>query len=325
MVIMEQETASTNGSTLVATRESAFIIFESCIFVLLNIMAFTGNLLVCIAFYKNPSLRSITNYFVLSLALTDLAMAVFVIPLATASSIANKWVAGDLGCKLRYFFTNSLGGTSLLTVMLLALNRYFRVVRPSLYPKLFSSNGSVTMALSAWIVTIIAVIILFFATGVQFETLSVQPAFCLRTFTDSAGKISFGVVHDAYIAIPSLVIVFCYVRIYQSVRKHNAVALSSPRKGKCAYGIQEKKMTRMLTVVVAGFYLCWLPLFVTQILMTFTKIIKERDIKFYNFYFNFPGYCSSVINPVVYATMNPPFRSEFRNIFRCSKTETAWL
>ena len=194
----------------------------------------TWNLLVCIAFYKNPSLRSITNYFVLSLALTDLAMAVFVIPLATASSIANKWVAGDFGCKLRYFFATALGGTSLLTVMLLALNRYFCVVRPSVYPKLFSNNGSITMAVSAWIVTIIAVTIMFFATGVQFETLSVQPAVCLRTFTDNAGKISFGVCYNAYIAIPSLVIVFCYVRIYQSVRKHNAVALSSPRKGKCA-------------------------------------------------------------------------------------------
>lgn len=271
---------------------------------------------------RNPSLRTITNYFVLSLAVTDLSLAVFVIPLATVSSIENKWVAGDVGCKIRYFFTNSLGGTSLLTVMLLAINRYFRVVRSSVYPKVFSKKGCIIMAISAWIVTIAVVIALFFATGVQFQTLALQPAFCLRTFSDTGGAVLFGVVHNLYIAAPSMVIVFCYARIYQSIRRHNAAAILSPKgRGKSAYGVQEKKMTRMLTVVVVGFYLCWLPLFVTQILMTFTEIIRQNDLKFYNFYFNFPGYFSSVINPVVYATMNTPFRKEFRSIFRCGKDQ----
>ena len=300
---------------IAATRGTALIVVESCIFVLVNVSAFVGNLLVCLAFYRNSSLRKVTNYFVLSLALTDLAMAVLVIPLATAASIANKWNTGDFGCRMRYFCTNSLGGTSLLTMMLLAINRYFRVVRPSLYPTLFSKNCSILIAVSAWVVTVITVIVLFYATGVRFRTFPVQPAFCLRVFANTSASIVFRVVHNVYIAIPSLVILLCYVKIYQTVHQHNAAAILSLRRGKSTYGVEDRRITRMLTVLVVAFYLCWLPLFVTQILIAF-KVIGESNIKFFNFYFNFPGYCSSVVNPIVYAIMNQPFRKEFRRILR---------
>ena len=153
---------------IAATRGTALTVVESCIFVLVDVAALVGNLLVCLAFYRNSSLRKVTNYFVFSLALADLSMAVSVIPLATASSIANKWITGDFGCKMRYFCTYSLGGTSLLMMMLIEINRYFGVVRPSLYPNLFTKNRSITMAVCAWFVTVITVTVLFFATGVRF-------------------------------------------------------------------------------------------------------------------------------------------------------------
>ena len=123
------------------------------------------------------------------------------------------------------------------------------------------------------------------------------------------------VVHNIYIAVPSLVILLCYVKIYQTVHQHNAATILSLRRGRSAYGVEERKTTRMLTVLMVVFYLFWLPLFVTPILIAF-KIIGESKIKFFNFYFNFPGYCRSVINPIVCATINQPFRKEFRRILR---------
>ena len=90
----QQPNAWTNISVATATRGTTLIIVESCIFVLLNIAALAGNSLVCLAFYRNPSLRTVTNYFVLSLAITDLSMAVLVLPLDAASSIADRTIGG---------------------------------------------------------------------------------------------------------------------------------------------------------------------------------------------------------------------------------------
>ena len=188
-----------------------------------------------------------------SLALADLSMAVSVIPLATASSIANKWITGDFGCKMRYFCTYSRGGTSLLMMMLIEINRYFRVVRPSLYPNLFTKNRSITMAVCAWFVTIITVTVLFFATGVRFRTFPIQPTFCWSVYFNTSASIFFMVVHNIYIAVPSLVILLCYVKIYQTVHQHNTATILSLRRGRSAYGVEERKTTRMLTVLMVVF------------------------------------------------------------------------
>ena len=71
---------STNDSVTDATKGTAIMVLESCILVFLDVAAIFGNSLVCAAFYRNPSLRKVTNYFVFSLALTDLSMAVLVMP-----------------------------------------------------------------------------------------------------------------------------------------------------------------------------------------------------------------------------------------------------
>ena len=60
--------------------------------------------------------------------------------------------------------------------MLLAINRYFRVVRPALYINIFSKKRSVAMAVSVWVVTIAVILVLYFATRKQFQGFTVEKA-----------------------------------------------------------------------------------------------------------------------------------------------------
>lgn len=46
-----------------------------------------GNVLVILSVYKERSLRSATNYFIVNLAIADLLVAAFVMPLATVSKL----------------------------------------------------------------------------------------------------------------------------------------------------------------------------------------------------------------------------------------------
>ena len=93
---------SINDSVVDTTRGTASRVVGSCILIFLDLAALVGNSLVCLAFYRKPSLRTVTNYFVLSLALTDMSIAVLVIPLNISGSVANKWIAGEFGCLLSY-------------------------------------------------------------------------------------------------------------------------------------------------------------------------------------------------------------------------------
>ena len=63
------------------------------VFVLLPIMLFgiTGNILVCMAVSMEKRLQSVTNYFLLSLAVTDLLVSVIVMPFSMIHQFFGKY------------------------------------------------------------------------------------------------------------------------------------------------------------------------------------------------------------------------------------------
>ena len=50
-----------------------------------------GNILVCLSVYKEKSLQSVTNYFIVSLAVADIMVALLVMPLAVYVEVSLNW------------------------------------------------------------------------------------------------------------------------------------------------------------------------------------------------------------------------------------------
>lgn len=57
-------------------------VYSALLLILLPILAVLGNILVILSVYKEKSLQSVTNYFIVSLGLADLLVACFVMPFA---------------------------------------------------------------------------------------------------------------------------------------------------------------------------------------------------------------------------------------------------
>ena len=275
-----------------------------------------GNTLVCVAFYRNTSLRTITNNFILSLALTDLLMAVLVMPLIASASIADDWITGSFGLDIYSYVAFILGGISIFTVMLLAINRYFRVVRPASYGTIYSKKSSAVMAATAWIVLTVIVCVGWSVLEFKCRPYPANPTIILIVFSSGSVLTIHSILYCSSIVIPGLVVTLCCVKIYQTIRHHNVAAAPSSQEGQSSYGVEEAKITRMLTVVLIGFCLCYLPPIVANIL-AFLTLIGDDSVKYGNFYFIFPVFASCVINPLIYATMSQPFRREFLRIIRC--------
>ena len=238
-------------------------------------------------------------------------------PSSATLTITGNGTVNELSCLLAYLCARGLAGVSLLTVMLLAVNRYFRVVRPALYPNLFSKKRSVAMAACVWIVPIPLVIIIGLVTYKQPKKVTdIESVISCIQFVQKTGSSKFKFfITIISIVVPSITIVTCYIKIYQTIRQHNTTTAPSSREGYSSFGVGEAKITRMLTVVVVGFYLCWQPLLFGNILLA-VNLLGEDAIKYWNFYNTFPVFASSAINPVVYATMNQSFRNEFVKILR---------
>ena len=134
--------------------------------------------------------------------------------------------------------------------------------------------------------------------------------------TDLSKHHEISILPIIFIAVPSVTILASYIKIYQTIHHHNTAVAPSSQEGNSSYGVEEAKITRMLTVVVVGFYLYWLPPLISNILLD-RGLIGETAFKYWNFYFTFLLFASRVINPMVYGTMSQSFRNEFLKILRC--------
>lgn len=59
-----------------------------------------GNSLVCIAVYRNRSMRTVTNYFIVNLAIADLLVIIFCLPPTVLWDVTETWFLGDELCKI---------------------------------------------------------------------------------------------------------------------------------------------------------------------------------------------------------------------------------
>ena len=105
----------------------------------LNIFSLGGNILVCIAVYRNTRLRSTTNIYIIALAISDLLSAIFVMPFATGVLISGRWPFGKVLCQVNAFFSLFAVYVSPVTMGLTAANRYMRICKSDMEYKRFFS------------------------------------------------------------------------------------------------------------------------------------------------------------------------------------------
>ena len=85
------------------TRNLATVVIEARICLAMNIISIVGNVLVCLAVYRNPKLRSTTSQYIIASAASDVLYATVSMLLASAVLITGRWIFGDPLCQLQGF------------------------------------------------------------------------------------------------------------------------------------------------------------------------------------------------------------------------------
>lgn len=72
------------------------IFFHSVVFVI----GLVGNILVCVAVYRNHTMRTVTNYFIVNLAVADFLVILFCLPPTVIWDVTSTWFLGIAMCKI---------------------------------------------------------------------------------------------------------------------------------------------------------------------------------------------------------------------------------
>jgi melatonin receptor type 1A len=130
--------------------------------------------------------------------------------------------------------------------------------------------------------------------------------FCYLNIDD---YVFLALIVTVYIALPAMVIVFCYYKVHKTIQKHNKSMSNS------SLTVQEINITKTLFLIVLMFMVCWLPVFTMDIIdVIYSRWSLPREA--YVVY-SFLAASSSSVNPLIYAIMNPTFRKEYLTTLTC--------
>lgn len=290
---------------------------EGVLLISMNILAICGNIFVCWAVYRRRKNLSVPYLYVLALAISDLTVAVTCFPFCVQAFMEDRWTHSHELCQFNGFVIYFWAGISVPTLALTALNRYFRVVKTHIYRKFFTIKSSIIMISIVWVSTLFDGLVSTFVGPVIYKY-NPRYIFCIGTFTSKAHERAIGLsLHLIHVFIPLLIIVFCYSRVFFTIRRHNANVTPSLHAGhgqQHAVNAWEMRVTRLLFFVVVGFVLCWIPVIIIG-LLAHSSTVDLPDFA-YELYTVF-AFASAVINPLIYGVVNREFRREFLGFFQC--------
>ncbi|XP_026888944.2 trace amine-associated receptor 13c-like [Electrophorus electricus] len=261
-----------------------------------------GNLLIIISVCHFKQLYTPTNMLILSLAVSDFLIGVFVIPVSLIWMIESCWLFSSIYCLFYISISYILIGTSIYNVVLIAVDRYFALSKPFLYNKTVSSSTMCFVVSCNWLV------LFFYKTAIQyfngrFASLAMCPGDCFLVLDEVWSLVDLLLTF----VFPLSVIVILYVQVFFIAKKHatairelNSHTRTQTSKNMSDSMKSERKAAKVLGILVSVFVACLLPYFVYNLLGNielepFQKVLLLVHL-------------NSAINPVIYALFYPWFR-----------------
>ncbi|XP_013168187.1 PREDICTED: 5-hydroxytryptamine receptor 2A [Papilio xuthus] len=103
----------------------------SFLFVILFIIAGgVGNILVCLAVCLDKRLQNVTNYFLLSLAIADLLVSLFVMPMGAIPGFLGYWPLGVVWCNVYVTCDVLACSASIMHMCFISIGRYLGIRNP---------------------------------------------------------------------------------------------------------------------------------------------------------------------------------------------------
>ncbi|KFZ56170.1 Adenosine receptor A3, partial [Antrostomus carolinensis] len=227
-----------------------YIMMESVI----GISAVVGNALVIWAVKLNPALQENTFFYMVSLALTDIAVGILVTPLAVMVSlgVVIHFYSCLFMCCLMMIFSHA----SILSLLAIAVDRYLRVKLLTRYRAAVTKKRICVILGLCWLVSMLVGLVPMLGWNKHTGSSSYIECHYLAVMRmDYVVYFSF----FAWILLPLLIMCALYAEIFCIMWIKFSPSSASPPGGGRVCG-KEYKMAKYLALILFLFAVSWLPL-----------------------------------------------------------------
>ncbi|XP_060646684.1 octopamine receptor Oamb isoform X2 [Drosophila nasuta] len=121
----------------------------------INVLVIGGNCLVIAAVFCSNKLRSVTNFFIVNLAVADLLVGLAVLPFSATWEVFKVWIFGDVWCRIWLAVDVWMCTASILNLCAISLDRYVAVTRPVTYPSIMSTKKAKSLIAGIWVLSFV--------------------------------------------------------------------------------------------------------------------------------------------------------------------------
>lgn len=205
-------------------------LITTVVLTLIIMLTIVGNILVILSVFTYKPLRIVQNFFIVSLAVADLTVAILVMPLNVAYSIIGKWEFGIGFCKLWLTCDVLCCTSSILNLCAIALDRYWAITDPINYAQKRTLERVLLLITGVWVLSLIISsppLIGWNDWPVDFN----RDTPC--TLTSNQGYVVYSSLGSFFIPLAIMTIVYLEIylatkrRLRERARKVNAMAIHS--------------------------------------------------------------------------------------------------
>ncbi|XP_041367938.1 octopamine receptor 2-like [Gigantopelta aegis] len=212
------------SSPVCSTRFESFasVIIVAIVLTFITLWTIIGNVGVVLALYYYRTLRTMSNCLIGNLAISDLLLAITVLPISTTNDMLGYWVFGETMCTIWLCIDVLYCTASIWGLCIIAFDRYTATVYPMWYHDHRSSKKLIIYIVFVWVFSIIISFAPFIGWPDMIPSFhSYSPV--LNRFECVLFSTQSYVFYSAIgsFVLPICLMVFLYIRIFSVIHKQS--------------------------------------------------------------------------------------------------------
>ncbi|CAL1529549.1 unnamed protein product [Lymnaea stagnalis] len=310
------------------------------IYSIIFITGVVGNCCTCLVIMRNKYMRTVTNYYLFNLSVSDLLLLLLGLP----QEVYHTWLMypfpfGQTFCRFRFWASEMSSNVSVLTITAFTVERYMAICHPIKFPTHPGLSRPLRVMTVVWILSSLWAIPMALQMGIvhkKWRRESIPGSAECHMPNPKVGMTVFQVSTFIFFIIPMSVIALLYFFIALAIRRStlNRAGSDSSNDGSRSHvscDIRQnttsqqharirQSVLKMLVAVVVAFFLCWAPYHTQRLLAVYFDELPTQDSEAHKVVLYVSGvtyYLSATVNPVLYSIMSLKFRQAFRATLLC--------
>nr|XP_029134179.1 neuromedin-U receptor 1-like [Labrus bergylta] len=321
-------------------RRSSVFLPVFLIYLVIFVVGVVGNVLTCTVIARNKVMWTPTNYYLFSLAVSDLLVLLLGMPLELYELWQNyPFLLGEGGCYFKTFLFETVCLASILNVTALSVERYIAVVHPLRAKYVVTRTHAKRVILVVWGVSVLCALPNTSLHGItMLYSRSIgsagnthleipDSAICTLVKPPWMYNLTTQVTTLLFFILPMLTISVLYMLIGLQLKQEKLRQALQAKSGFgqdsfCNVRTQQQKarrrqVTKMLFVLVVVFGICWAPFHTDRLMWSFISDWTDNHLEIFEYVHIISGvffYLSSAVNPILYNLMSTRFREMFKEV-----------